>query len=413
MTKLMMIQNFLNTHPNFNIYAIHCETQDEAAEFITIMYQLGYKFDRKDIDVPRDKDGSVLTKWKINKSNTCYALGAIGDDKIIFRARVRFYENQGREIFDYRDIVDGADNEYSVNDTLQTPVESNTPETIKSQNSQINQIPFQNATPVLTPNMTQPMPNMSGFGFNPVDEESGISSKMPQDIQQNPQTQEIQQNENNTYNSPKFCSNCGFRLKEGAKFCPECGTKVEVENTEDSNISNIENKREQKNSEDKSHLGDMNANKQNIENVKLNTSSPEQEVKINQYSPKQKEITSPLTQNILPNVYGTNNMVNNDPHIRIEPNNKNLETDETKEKTQQNENTNRESEPTICKFLKVRPYQIFEIKTNQHSGISGQFRFNKKGIREVMRFPNVWFVNNNEQELAYLIAHPDLIVIKD
>ena len=26
-----------------------------------------------------------------------------------------------------------------------------------------------------------------------------------------------------------FCSNCGHQLADGAKFCFECGTKVEVE----------------------------------------------------------------------------------------------------------------------------------------------------------------------------------------
>ena len=33
----------------------------------------------------------------------------------------------------------------------------------------------------------------------------------------------------------KYCENCGANLKEGAKFCPDCGHEVKVQNNTTSN----------------------------------------------------------------------------------------------------------------------------------------------------------------------------------
>lgn len=38
-----------------------------------------------------------------------------------------------------------------------------------------------------------------------------------------------------------YCKNCGVKLREGAKFCNECGTKVDVETTTKTSKSNENN----------------------------------------------------------------------------------------------------------------------------------------------------------------------------
>lgn len=377
MTKLMKLQQFLRTHPNFNLFAIQCKTQEYASEFIVLAYQLGFKFDKNDTDVPRDKDGQVLTKWKINKSTTCYALGFIGDEKIIYRAKVKFYENLGKEIYDYADIVDGADEDTVPEETKNMPqaefnVKPNINQTQQPYQYQPQQpipIPSNPVQPVLTQNSVKPA----------VSEYNTHNSEQKQPV---------------IHKIPKFCSNCGAKLNKRAKFCPECGTKVEQE--------------EIKAPEEPQHVPSP-AVRQNEPVVQIKPAEPAAPI-----------VPAPETEPLVINPIKTEPFEVNVPETfqaetkeKTMPQNTEIPSEkEIKEEPQEAEPVNNNDYPPVCKYFNVEPFQTFSIKNEELFAGRRQYRFNGKGMREIKVGPDEWFTADNEQELTYLFNHPDQVVVK-
>lgn len=66
--------------------------------------------------------------------------------------------------------------------------------------------------------------------------------------------------------------------------------------------------------------------------------------------------------------------------------------------------------PVLCQILDVAVNQSFIISNSYLNSNNGIFRINKDGYRERKLGPNVWFVSNNEQELAYIIQHKTHVI---
>ena len=154
---------------------------------------------------------------------------------------------------------------------------------------------------------------------------------------------------NNTF----FCVNCGQEINANSKFCFRCGTKVE----------------------------------KILEEKKSDSNTEEKEIK-----------TSNITEEkiIKPNVE-EKDIINNKPVLEVDK-------DTTNEKTDLESNTN-----ILLDLLSLKEKQEFVIVGDQNEYYSESiFRFNNNK-REIKVGDNMWFVSNNEQELIYIINHPQSI----
>lgn len=126
MTKTQIMTNFIveNAVDIFR-FAFLCDTEEKAEDFISILYKLGCRWSLTSTEEDHFSNDKIITKWKDAGKNTCYSINV---NKIIFKGRKQFFENQGKEIVTYDKLFKDAsdfdlpnDNEELKKDFISTP----------------------------------------------------------------------------------------------------------------------------------------------------------------------------------------------------------------------------------------------------------------------------------------------------
>lgn len=109
MTKYELLQEWINDNANdILMFAIHCDTNEKAEDFISMLYSMGFRWENDDLAEKHfTEDGTVTTKWEIKNKQTCYS---ITPTKIILFSSLYFYSSQGKIIIEYDDLFSNAEN---------------------------------------------------------------------------------------------------------------------------------------------------------------------------------------------------------------------------------------------------------------------------------------------------------------
>lgn len=109
MTKYELLQEWISDNANdILMFAVHCDTNEKAEDFISMLYSLGFRWENDDLAEKHfTEDGTVTTKWEIKNKQTCYS---ITPTKIILFSSLYFYGSQGKIIIEYDDLFGNAEN---------------------------------------------------------------------------------------------------------------------------------------------------------------------------------------------------------------------------------------------------------------------------------------------------------------
>lgn len=333
MTKLQYLKNFLNETQDFNDFAFHCSTLEEAEELVQLLYELGYYW-FPNSEYSKDE---VYKRWNQKKKNTCIVIGSqnIPDKNILFNGRMGMYVNQGRAIVEMEDF------------------------------------------------------------FNEIESTSSFVTSNDKKITES----EI---DNATYKDTKKCPKCNTEIPKEAKFCRICGNKFNTQDTVTIETEDyVENKNDIKGkTELKQNIIDDSENKNSVLDF-INKG------KINKNTNTETEKESKKT-----GVEHVSSIIDNQNNSEENSNNSKSGTDKEEETYPilLNEQENEPKTPIICKLLGVEVNQKFKISNSFYDKSNNIFRINKEGYREVLVGKNLWFISNNEQELAFLIQNSKQII---
>lgn len=356
MTFMQELNQFLKENPNFNDFVFRTETLDEAKALVKTLYKLGYYWEK---NIPYT-DEEVERRWKQKKKETCISIGTLNspDKKQLFNGRQGMFTKQGR-------MVVGVN-------TLFEEVNDDTIESLANE-------PYNN-TRKLCP-----------------------------------------QCNNELSKKAKFCTSCGYKFEDVSNTSNNCSpglndlssSKTEIKNN---NIEKTDIQRNdvalhkaeepdivtQENSSEIVLVKNENTSVQppiikNANETKVFTEQKQTEnnvVNINTTDSEQKEEVTPDTNQ--------KEMTNEDKKVSFSLLNKQTASQNLEDKDIDNI-------PNLCKILNVEINQSFTINNSFYNSDNCIFRINKNGYREKKVGPDIWFIANNEQELAYIIENKNQI----
>lgn len=194
---------------------------------------------------------------------------------------------------------------------------------------------------------------------------------------------------------PKYlCPYCGYEIKKDVKFCPDCGQRINEPVLADELVELNE---------------DLSTNKsftENLNNSENMISEPAVPVEAEQAD--KTELSNDKTDDKV-------------SFVNIEDNDSNKTTPVEKKPTEENASSTTdnsafkasadEDRPLILKMLGLEVNEEFHIIPDNYFNSKNIYRFNREGYREVKAGDNIWFIANDEQDLAYIINHPDEIQV--
>lgn len=351
------LKDFLIENEEYNDFAFHCPTLEDAQILVKTLYSLGFYWSKDSVY----SDEEVKKRWSAKGKNTCITIGTknINDKNILFNGRMGMYVNQHRAIVKVSELFADVDERETEN--ISSVEENNA---IKNENT-----------------------NDDVFTIN--SDETTVTL------------------ESNT--TEKICPQCNKKISSSAKFCTSCGHKFISEvKTEDVDLLTKPQpkKAEPKNYEEKSEISEAIPPSQN-KNVRsmldlINSSNNVQKQESEKEISADDEKTN-KSSTLIDNALKESKKGNVDDFV-------------VAKKTKEKEDITLDSadikndDLLLCNILNIKVGQRFKISNNLYNANNDIYRINKYGFREKYFGGDIWFVSNSEQELAFLIQHPDQII---
>lgn len=349
------LKEFLKSHPKINSFAINTPTDDDAQLVVGALFELGFPWDVENPESTKYReDGKFNTRWEKNREKTCYTVGV--NPNQIFYCNRKFYEKRGREIYDLSDVekIDIPDKD---NDLF-----SSIPKDNMDENADIEK----NIADEESKNDRKKNTNVSESHNKSYEGNNNITKlEIPLDNQ-----------------SELVCPYCGNKIKNGSKFCPECGQKIVITDI--------------KSTIPVGHINKSNLNEKDtaVDPVPVNQDNTESEA-MEKY-------------NLHQELHDDNKIANDENDVTSKQDDKTLVRDKLDDNIKIEDTDNR---LPLLKLLDVDINQEFHVIPNDYFNTKNIYRINENGYREIKVGDGIWFISNNEQDLIYLINHPNEIQI--